>query len=241
MSSLKIHAGVILLMLLSCSVLAQKKEGLGHKLNSSSNRLQGKLIGKVYRITAEANRNFLYPNDWVEGDILLTNGDKYENRKLRYEANEDELIVYNANTFTLFFVEKQLVKSFTFIEENKLHKFVKLSTVGDSAKDRYFEELYSGAHKFLAFYFVFEYKVSPYVDRNGITRDSEFQIQTNYFMYSESHGLQKMDITRRSFFNAFPEKKKEIRKMFRKNHIAVQNEPSMIAAFQLLEKNKIID
>jgi hypothetical protein len=241
MRSLKKYIGVVIFILVNCSVFAQKEGVSWQKLNESSNRLQGKLTGRVYYISGEANRSFLYPNDWVKGDILLTNGDKFENQELRYEADKDELIVYNANNFTLFFVEKEFVKSFTFKTGEKIQKFVKLSNVRDSARDNYFEELYSGKRTFLAFHYIFEHKVSPFVDRNGVMRDSEYLHQTNYFMYSEKEGIKKMDINRRSFFNAFPEKKKEIKKLFRKNHLLIQHEEAMIFAFRLLEENNIIN
>lgn len=231
----------IFIVLVSWSAGAQ---GLGfdsRNLTVSSNRLHGKLAGKIFYITASANSNFLYPNEWVDGEVVLSDGDIFDNIKLRYHAKDDEIIVYNDKRSSLFFVEKAQVKSFSLKMDGVEKKFLKLSPKGEKNGGQYFEELFSGNQLLLGRRYVYERKVSPYIDGMGIMRDIEYEMKTEYYRYSEKVGYHKISISRRALLVAFPQNKKEIKKLLRSHSIVLDNEQSMVQSFSVLHENRLLE
>lgn len=232
----KRYIGIICFVLLTWSGVAQNSGFYWNQLNDSSNRLQGKLMGKVYYISALANSNFLYPDEWKDGTVALSDGDIFENMKLRYHVFQDELIAYNENKSALYFVEKELVKSFTFETDGQTQKFLKLSRDKGNGKPQFFEELYTGSLSLVVFRYIYEHKVSPYMDKLGAMRDIEYRLKTEFYLYSENKPLQKILPKRSAFISAFPEHKKGIKKLFRKNNLFIQNQQSMIQVFRILDE-----
>lgn len=204
------------------------------------NRIDGKLTGVVYHINALANSNFFLQEDWISGIIELEDGVRFENVRIRYLARNDELVAYNNQLRTLFIVDKEKVKSFTMPTGKSNELFVKLYYDGFNPGERYFREIYNGAAQLLAFHFVDEVKISPFIDSQGIMRDAEYRFAQHYFLYNKKIGFVRLQQKRRSFLKIFPEQKKELRKLFRKNHLLVQNEHEMVLAVQLLEEAGIL-
>ncbi len=214
-------------------------------LNSNSNRFEGKLSGETFYLSTVANGNFFLQNDWVTGSITLTDGDTFENIKLRYLAYGDEIVAYNENLRTLYIVEKKLVKEFTFkstsdFGENNEIKFINLNSLNLQGGKSYFEELYSGGARLLAYYNVEEYKVSPFTDRLGNTRDTEYKLVVKYYLFNDKNELYRILRNKKSFYRIYPNHKKEIRKLIRKNHISLVGQNSLLQAFTLLDKAGIL-
>ena len=93
-----------------------------------------------------------------------------------------------------------------------------------------------GTQWFLMGTYVYEQKVSPFTDNLGIMRDVEYHFRNDYFRYSNEEGYVKMGLRRSSVLASFPEHKKEIRKLLRKNRIASIDEAVMIHVFTLLDE-----
>ena len=230
------YIGIILFVFWGWSVIAQNADHYWGHINDSSNRLQGKLMGKVYYVDALSNSYFLYPDDWLEGTVELVDGDLYPNTKLRLNVKNDELIAFNKNNKKLYTVEKKLVKSFTIEKNGITQKFVKLKRDKGSDKLQYFEELYSGDLKLLAFRYIYEHKVNPYTDKFGVMRDTEYRVRIRYFLSDKNYLLQRIAPKRSAFLNAFPEHKRAIKKLFRKNKLYLNNPNYMVQACQLLDE-----
>lgn len=216
-------------------------------LNESTNRLQGKLRGEYYYNSLVGNKYFFLHKDWNDATIKLIDGDVFENVKVRYLAYGDELISYNKNIRSYFYkIDKDIVEQFTIksISKNgdaKNQKFIKLYYDGLLKGDRYFEELYSGTRSLLVYYSISATKVRPFTDKSGILRDTEYRLRISYFMYSAEDGFLKLKKTKRSFRKVLPDHKKEIRKIFRKNRLAVFDESSMIQVFKLLDNAGVLN
>jgi hypothetical protein len=99
----------------------------------------------------------------------------------------------------------------------------------------YFHELYSGTSKLLCFYQVEQNKVSPYIGVGGKMYDIEFRLKTLYYILSKEKGLEKIQLRNRSLFSIYPEHKKEIKKILRKNKINISDESSAIQAVKTLD------
>jgi len=234
---------IFLFILLLQGVASAQYSGLyGENLNQNSNRLQGKLTGEVYYLSLTSNASYFLQKDWVEGTITLKDGDVFEGMRLRYMAYGDELVVYNDNIKALFIVDKNTVKQFTFktpLSSGNFaeRKFINLDSTGVFLDKTYFEELYSGTVQLLVFHQIEERKISPYIDSSGKLNDTDFRLKTIYYQYSKVNGLTRFQLKNRSLFTLFPENKKEIRKLLRKNKIDITDESSAVQAFDLLDAN----
>lgn len=237
MNDIKIYLFTAFVILFNLGVNAQKTGFYWNDLNAGSNRLQGKLRGEIYRISAVSNDLFFLQKEWKDASITLMDGDVFENVRLRYLAYGDEIIAYNDNVRTLFKIDKETVKEFSYKNEgtNEEIKFIKFCSPGVAKGCKYYQELYSGNSKLLAFHYVEEIKVNPYTDKSGILRDSEFKLNTSYFLSNDTHNLLKIQRKRRSFVKNFPEHKKEIKRILRKNKVYITNHNSLIQAFTLFD------
>lgn len=238
MRSIK-NLAIVFIVLFSFGVEAQNSGLQWDGLDTTSNRLSGKIMGRIYYITAMANSHFLFPKEWVDGEIVLSDGDKYEGMKLRYLASEDELIAYNNNNSNLFYVDKDQIKSFVLVDDEIHRKFERLYPKGENKKGRFYEMLYEGKQSLLAKRYIYERKVNPFVDEFGIMRDIEYEFRSNHFRYLEDKSITKISISRRGVIHAFPEHKKQIKKILRTYRITVNNEESMAILFQHLEEQGI--
>lgn len=234
-AGLKIVFAVFTIVLFSYQGSAQKSDFHWKQLNSSSNRLKGKLTGTVYTLSLKSNANYFLQNNWIEGSITLEDNDVFDSLMLRYNAFEDLLVVYNNTLRTMFIADKEKVKSFTFSEGNQ--KFARYFYNGYPKGYRYFEVLYEGNRDFLAFREIIEEKTKPYHGYFGNMMDVQYVKRYSYYMYSPETGFRKIKLRRRSVLNVFPENKKEIRRLLRKNKVNILEESDMIRAFELLDTN----
>ncbi|MCA1761083.1 MAG: hypothetical protein LC658_15050 [Bacteroidales bacterium] len=230
---------VLLFGTLAFAGLAQTSTLSWEALGENSNRMEGKLTGLAYRIPPLANSIHFLQDSWVEGNILLEDGDLFDNLRIRYLAFHDELVVYNPNLKQLFIVDKEKVNSFTFNYPQGEQKFVKLYF--DAFVDagyRYFDLKYQGSRWLVTFHYIYEEKTSVYRDAYGKLRDSRLQPKKTYFMYfPEEEQFRRVQSKRRWFIRFFPENKREVRRMFRKNNLRRFDEKEMIQAFELLDEN----
>ena len=230
------------LIVVSFSAIGQNTGFYWNNLKESSNRLQGKIMGEMFYISPLGSQLFFLQDDWVEGTLELEDGDIYENINIRYNCRLDELIAYNERIRTLFAVDKDILKRFVFKdysfgrESYKEREFVKLYYDGLHSGDRYFERLYSGKATLLAFHYIDEVKVAPYVDRLGRMSNVEYKKRIDYFIYNSEKEFSKIQIKKRLILKAFPENKKKIRKIIRQNKIIIQGEDTLIQAIKLIDE-----
>lgn len=232
--------GVVVATLFTCVLQAQDNGILTFSIDSSSNSLQGKLLGEVYTVSPDANAYFLYPEDWVPGSVTLVNGQVIDGLSLRFETSENQLIAYNENGRFVYRIEKDLVKSFSFTDDKSTSNFVRITKNNNKQTNMYLQELYKGGMSLLVRWFIYERSVIPYVDRNGLNRATEYELNKDYYLYSEDTGLQKIKLKERAIYSSFPQHKKEIRKLFRQNNVDIKEEQSMVSAMSLLDGNGLL-
>lgn len=230
---------LILTLVWAVAIQAQDSVFNWEALGENSNRLEGKLTGLAYRIPPLANSAHFMQNRWVDGTILLEDGDLFENVRIRYLTFHDELVAYNPNLKQLFIVDKEKVKSFTFIYPEGTQTFTKLYF--DAFVDagyRYFDVKYQGSRWLVAFHYIYEEKTSVYRDAYGKLKDSRLKPKKTYFMYfPEEEQFRRVQEKRRWFVKLFPENKREVRRIFRRNNLRQFDEKGMIQAFSLLDEN----
>lgn len=228
---------------LAMHVTQAQKSGLyWNNLNENSNRLNGKLRGEVYYLSPLANEKFFFQQEWAKAKIELTDGDIVENVDVRYLELGDELVAYNENIRTLFKVEKETVKGFSFKIKNSDTeiKFIRICTDQSKKSCRFYRVLDAGNAKLLAFHFVEEKKVNPYMDKYGLMRDFEYRHVVDYFVFDTGGELKKIQKKRRSLLKSYPENRKEIKKTLAGNKIFIRDENSLIQAFKVLDEANLL-
>lgn len=219
---------------------AQNHGLLTSDLSEKSNRLQGKLRGEIFYLNPLSNANYFLQKEWENGTIILKDGDVFENMRMRYMAFGDELVAYNNNTRSLFVVDKNTVGGFIFYSPSEIanlagQEFVNLDSLNPPPFKSYFQKLYWGRGKLLCFYQIEINKVSPYTGADGKMYDAEYRLRNLYYILTENNDFFKIQLKNRSLYTLFPENKRAIKKLFRKNRINISNENSAIQAVKLLD------
>jgi len=220
------------------SVVAQVPSFDWHALGENSNRLEGKLTGTIYQLPVEvSSRHFLHEK-FMDGDVLMEDGDLFRNLHLRYLALGDQLAAYNSNLHQMFLVDKKKVSRFTVRNDWGDQKFVKVHlNAGISGQDRFFEIKYEGNRWFLVFHQIIEEKTGIYRNEHGKLRDTILKLRKTYFMYDPAtERFRYLYNSRRSFVRLFPENKREVRRLFRRNRLYQFDELEMVHAFKILDE-----
>jgi hypothetical protein len=207
-------------------------------LGENSNRLEGKLTGTIYHLPVEvSSRHFLH-DKFEEGDVLMEDGDLFKNLHLRYLAFGDQLAAYNSNLHQMFLIDKKKVSRFAVRNDFGEQNFIKVYlNAGISGQERYFEIKYEGKRWFLLFHQIVEEKTSIYRNEHGKLRDTLIKLRTTYFMYDPAtEKFRYLYNSRRSFVKLFPENKREVRRLFRRNRLYRFDELEMVHAFRILEE-----
>ena len=244
----KIYLLFLFAILFSMSGKGQNIGFSWDKLNENSSRLHGKLRGEEYLISLIGNSYFFLHKEWFDATITLVDNDVFENVKVRYLAYGDELISLNENLESFFYkVDKDIVKEFLLkevLEGGKVveRKFIKLFFDGlVNEGDRYLEELYAGSKSLLAFNQIVKEGDRKHTNELGVMSDADYRLKITFYMYSEENGFTKLLTRKRSFIQALPAHKKEIRKIFRQNKIKLRNKEGMIKTFALIDETGLLN
>lgn len=233
---------IILFLVLTAFVGKGQTTGFyWNNLNQTSNRLQGKLTGEIYYLNAAEGKYHFYHDRWYEGTIVLTDGDVYKNMRLRYMSFRDKLVAYNDANRALFIVDKDIVDTFYIDSENVKQTFVRLKSDISPKGNHYYEVLYSGTRSLLVYHIIKEKKTRPYKNELGILSDIEYEQDREYYLYSEATGFERVRMGRQSFYSIFPEHKKEIKRILRKNKVIFKDEWAIIKSVTELDKAGILD
>jgi hypothetical protein len=219
-------------------VVAQVSSFDWQVMGESSNRMEGKLTGTIYHLPVEvSSRHFLHER-FLDGEVLMEDGDLFMNLHLRYLAYGDQLAAYNSNLHQMFIVDKKKVSRFTVRNDLGEQNFIKVYlNAGISGQDRYFEIKYEGKRWFLVFHQIVEEKTSIYRNEHGKLRDTVIKLRKTYFMYDPvTKKFRYLYNSRSSFVRLFPESKREIRRLFRRNRLYRFDELEMVHAFRILDE-----
>jgi hypothetical protein len=220
------------------SAIAQVPSFDWEALIEKSNRLEGKLTRIVYYLPVEVSSGHFLHDRFMEGDVLMEDGDLYNNLHLRYLAFGDQLAVYNSNLHQMFLVDKKKVSRFTIKNERGEQKFVKVTlNTGISGQERFFEIKYEGNRWFLVFHQIVEEKTGIYRNEHGKLRDTILKLRKTYFMYDPvTQKFRYLHNRSSSFVRLFPENKREVRRLFRRNRLYRFDELEMVQAFRILDE-----
>lgn len=197
-----------------------------------------RLTGETFMDLMKYNGNQYINDDWVEGDILLSTGEKVYGNKIKYNGLLDEVIWLNSSGLREYKLDKQLISEFWYknIRGESIH-FKKLSVVkASNNQSEIFAEVAA------------EGKVSLYIQRRITKVDGENRFKEDrlyafdilgpeplYYIKLPSNNFAVMSkITRNSFLKLFPTERKSIIKVLNKNHVNFKTESSVVRAIELI-------
>jgi hypothetical protein len=149
-------------------------------------------------------------NDWHIGNVKLINGEEATLVKMKFNILTNDLVYYNEHFKNLFTADKQTVESFVIKKDRPDSMlFIKYHgpELGYKLKNNDFVHLaHAGKIKLFVKY------SADVSEANDITSRDKIYPRYNYFIVHNEE-LTELKLNLKSFIKAFPEHKKEIRKL----------------------------
>jgi hypothetical protein len=207
-------------------------------VTTEGNSLNYKLSGRQYYFTSVLRGSVNFNDFWSVGSVILENDDRYDSVSLMLNIFTEDLIWFNNRTGSLIVLDKYAIKEFILDTENSEKMlFRKIYNDKILKGEHYFNVFYEGEIKLLGWHRVTEVSTSLYRDFYGYLRDKEYVRQVNYFIMFPNNDIVKINGSKKSFVNLFPEQKKTVRQIFRKNDIYLveKNRNEILRATKLIE------
>jgi len=226
-----------LLVLIMLSVQAQRPYNVNVELTTESNTINYKLPGQqFYPIYVPSGSEF-YDDQWMIGYVILENEDRYDSLMLKYNTYRDEIITVNDRARTMIMLDKDAITEFGLYEMPGVTKrFKKMDLDKIPKAEHYFNLPYDGNLKFAVWYRTLEETTAPFKDKNGYLQISDFVLRHNYYILFPDGQFEKFKLNRQSLIQLFPDHKREIRRMLRRDRNWVKTEDDAARAIEMIEK-----
>ena len=230
------------IFLLNASVVqAQKRYIPEQVLTTRSNTLNHKLVGKQYYAMIVPDGSVFLFDEWKTGYVILDNGDRYDDLSLKYNIYYDELIHINDRSLNMIMLDKNTISEFGFYDVGGGESMVFTKTTFPQEQDEkyYFRQMYNGKLKLVVRHKSLEEQTLPYKDKYGLMRNTTYNTYTDYYLVFPENRFEKFNLKRRSFVDLFAgdkERKKEVKRLLRQNHIYFENNLETIRAVSLVEE-----
>ena len=218
----KIYLVLILLVL----VEVQAKTQINRKTDSlvSAKFLLQQVTGEKFLDPGNKHVGFLFKNDWINGDIVLTTGEIIGNIPLKYNGNQDQLVWLTALKGQVK-VDRQNIQDFYLNDFQTQYHFrkVRLSPLNDST-ETFCQVAYEG-------------KINFYIYRKTKQMTTRYETDGLFYYYypkpvyllnfnNQTYILSRLTIS--ALYNAFPSLKENLKLCVKQNHIKVKNEAGFI-------------
>lgn len=202
---------------------------------------QARLAGEIFVFSIVSHGSQYFNDEWYYGDVTLQSGEVVENQMLKYNGYLDELIWLNTS-FQNIKVDKNLVAEFSLrdphSQEILVFRNVLLKSLSISGSGHIFaEQLYENDISLMAFRRILktgertENRTKSVISRAILKADPVY-----FILMPDGNANILTNLSRRSFYRAFPEHKEKIRSMFRQNQLRLRNERDLIEAVKFIEK-----
>ncbi|MBN1953320.1 MAG: hypothetical protein JW801_19090 [Bacteroidales bacterium] len=181
--------------------------------------LRGEIFYKAY---TQIKGNAYLSDDWVEGDIFLSNGLVLKDVKFKADVYAHDLLVYNEYLKRVVVLDRTQIDHFVMLEDGQ-PRYFKRTQSGKNFKmghnEFFVEVLQEGPMALYKLYFneVVPLKLPemPYID--------EFYLQKDYYLVWNGE-WDEISLRRATLIRKFPERKDEIKKFIRKNKLRMREE-----------------
>ena len=179
-----------------------------------------KITGTKYLYSLHSASNHFMQKEWFPGVLQTIDGSAYTDFKLRYDALNDAVVAYNPKVKGFFVVDKYLVSSFKIDVPMTSGEYYRRMTLPEfSAKEHFFQVLHEDNAVLLRFNRVTERKTAAYRNVFGVMDNRQYILEGQYLLLYPGGSATRISTGRKSIMNLFPERKKELRKLFREEQI----------------------
>lgn len=193
------------------------------------------LIGDVYfndyiQVKGEA----FMTADFVQGDILLTNGRRIEGVEFKLDAYAHRVMLYHDKLRRIVILDKYTLEGFVIEGPSGEREFRLLENRNTKAKtsDGVFVEVLTEGD--ISLYKLFYRDILPLRASEGIFLEEFIPETLYYFEYGDEFNTIKL--RRRALLRRFPEYKTEIRTYLRKQKLQVRNQEDFIIALNYINE-----
>ncbi|MBW6498229.1 MAG: hypothetical protein K0B09_07580 [Bacteroidales bacterium] len=202
---------------------------------------QARLAGEIFVFSIVSHGSQYFNDEWYLGDVTLRSGEVVEDQMLKYNGYLDELIWLNTS-FQNIKVDKNLVAEFNISDPHTQETFVfrnvLLNSLSIGGSGHIFaEQLYENDISLMTFRRILktgertENRTKSVISRAILKPDPVY-----FILMPDGNANILSNLSRRSFYRAFPDHKDEIRSMFRQNQLRLRNERDLIEAVKIIEK-----
>jgi len=177
--------------------------------------------------------------DWTKSTIVLSTGDTIVGEKIKYNGYSDEVVWINQNNFNKFTLDKPNIKEF-WIQSDSTHsahyKQIPVPIYPNNQKV-FLETTYEGN---VALY------IHHRIRRTGIYtekyEDLDYQLDVltlnNIYLFKLPDGrwIEMHKLRKRHFLKYFPEQKKAIMQLAKKNHLSFDVEDECIQLLHIIDQ-----
>lgn len=207
---------------------------------STSGYFNPPLIGKPYKASPIGKGTPFLVENWLNGNVYLTNGDTVKNRWLKFDCVKSELI-WLADGKDVVAVDPSLILGFSLtpLNTNYLRVFQKVSMKSPLLEDtaiRYLEILSSGKVKLFASRKVGVSSEAVVGSKGGAYSLSVYTPEPFFLFQVGDLPVKYIKMRRKSIINAYAEHAVKIKSILRENHVG-----SVRSEFQLIEAVKILN
>ena len=230
---------IISSLLLTLFSISLAQESLFEKNPQYEDLFEPRLSGEVYSPPDRFANSQNYFANWLRGDIMLISGETVRGQQLQYNAYLDEIFWLHPMFNRQVRLDKQLISSFTAIidESGKTATFKRIRTGNEGAGNSGFfaRLLYEDSISLYSQRILRESSRTRSATVGGTIISRILLISDHkYFLMLEDDITIPVSRNRRSLYNAFPEKRREIRTILRSNRNRIRNEAELIEAIALL-------
>lgn len=178
--------------------------------------------------------------EWEIGNIIDVDGKVHKNMRLRFNAYDNELEYFEEMPYI---ADKDIVAAFTISFTDQLgvtetYKFARGFTVPGKVKDSdYVHVIYQGEEIQLV-HKVFKQKVTITPASYGESDYDKFVDSDDYYLITKS-GVEDFKISKKSFYNSFPEMKDEIKKFMKETKTNLNDASDLERLFKFIESGNI--
>jgi hypothetical protein len=215
---------IFILLIYLIPVTKAQDTGCSCELKMGNEKNGTKPIGKEY-IEKYLDNPILFFHEWSKGDVISTSGEKIENKFLAYNILLDEIICIQGNDDQKTIPDRRSVKEFTILPANSRPvNFVKTNFKNRQHPENnstYMQLLYDGNTGLYKYIYAIE------ASYTGI-----FYRKETYFLLRDGT-FRSFPLRQKGFIQLFGDNKKQIKQIFRNNHLSIKKEDDLIRGIEL--------
>jgi hypothetical protein len=192
------------------------------------------LKGKVYYLNYIQIKGsaFLSGEEWMSGDLILTNGKRLNNIRFKIDIYAHRILVYHDYLKRIVTISKKDISELYVKDNEQPRKFVFIADIPTKAKVSdgcYFEVLSEGR---ISFYKLFYKDVLPLRTPEMPLLD-EFLDEITYFL-KDGDTVRSIRLRKKVLFKLYPQYKSEMKEFIRRQNLQLRKESDFSMAISHL-------